>query len=95
MLVDWLWSSLLLSILLLWLLWHWLQLWPHLQTTTATTARERLLKPRGGCDRHRPSFGPHPPDTLARTKKPARRSQTHSDPGVCLSQSHLSLLSDH
>jgi hypothetical protein len=45
MLVYWLWSSLLLSILLLWLLWYWLQLWPHLQTTTATTARERLLKP--------------------------------------------------
>ena len=50
MLVDWLWSSLLLSFLLLWLLWHWLQLWPHLQTTTATTARERLLKPRTPAD---------------------------------------------
>jgi IS1 family transposase len=50
MLVDWFWSSLLLSILLLWLLWHWLQLWPHPQTTTVTTARERLLKPRTPAD---------------------------------------------
>jgi hypothetical protein len=50
MLVDWFWSSLVLSILLLWLLWHWLQLWPHLQTTTVTTTREQLLKPRTPAD---------------------------------------------
>ena len=46
MLVDWFWFSLVLSILLLWLLWHWPQLWPHFQTTTVAAARQRLLKPR-------------------------------------------------
>jgi hypothetical protein len=46
MLADWFWSSLVLSILLLWLLWH----WPHLQTTTVTAARVRLLKPRTPAD---------------------------------------------
>jgi transposase-like protein len=46
MLVDWFWFSLVLSILLLWLLWHWPQLWPHFQTTTVAAAHQRLLKPR-------------------------------------------------
>jgi hypothetical protein len=46
MLADWFWSSLVLSILLLWLLWHWPQPWPHRQTATVTTARERL-RPEG------------------------------------------------
>jgi integrase len=50
MLVDWFWFSLVLSILLLWLLWHWPQLWPHLQTTTLAAARQRLLKPRTPAD---------------------------------------------
>ena len=39
MLVDWFWFSLVLSFLLLWLLWHWPQLWPHLQTTTVAAAQ--------------------------------------------------------
>ena len=50
MLLDWFGSSLVLSILLLWLLWHWPQLRPHLQTTTVTAARARLLKPRTPAD---------------------------------------------
>src|SRR5262245_20552431 len=44
MLVDWFLRSLVLSFLLLWLLWHWPQLWPHFHTTTITATRERLLK---------------------------------------------------
>jgi len=50
MLVDWFWLSLVLSIVLLWLLWHWPRLWPHRHTTTVTAARERLLKPRTPAD---------------------------------------------
>ena len=50
MLVNWFWFSLVLSILLLWLFWHWPQLWPHLQATSVTAARERLLKPRTPAD---------------------------------------------
>jgi hypothetical protein len=50
MVVDWFWFSLVLSLLLLWLLWHWPQLWPHLQTTTVAAARQRLLKPRTPAD---------------------------------------------
>jgi hypothetical protein len=44
MLVDWFWFSLVLSILLLWLLWHWPQLWPHLHTTSVAAAREGIVK---------------------------------------------------
>jgi len=44
--VDWFWFSLVLSILLLWLAWH----WPHRQTTSVTAARTRLLTPRTPAD---------------------------------------------
>jgi IS1 family transposase len=50
MLANWFWFSLVLSVLLLWLIWHWPQLWPHLQTTTVAAARQRLLKPRTPAD---------------------------------------------
>ncbi len=46
MLADWFWPWLVFSILLLWLVWHWPQLWPHHQTATLTAARERILTPR-------------------------------------------------
>ena len=50
MLVDWFWPWLVFSILLLWLVWHWPQLWPRHQTATVTAARERLLTPRTPAD---------------------------------------------
>jgi hypothetical protein len=103
MLVDWFWYSLVLSILLLWLLLLWPQLLPHVQTTTVAAARERLLKPRTPADcptcRQARATAADPPSTRIPVtpwrERKSRRAQTHFDPGVCLSQSRLSLLSDH
>jgi hypothetical protein len=80
MLVDWFCSSLVLSILLLWLLWHWLQLWPHLQTTTVAAARERLLKPRTPadcptCRQERATSVEHRPPYIPVTPWHARKSR--------------------
>jgi hypothetical protein len=80
MLVDWFWSSLVLSILLLWLLWHWPQLWPHLQTTTLAAAGERLLKPRTPadclrCHQARATATNHPPACIPLTPWRERKSR--------------------
>jgi IS1 family transposase len=48
--VDRFFSSLVLNILLLWLLWHWPHLRPHNHKAILTAARERLLKPRTPAD---------------------------------------------
>jgi hypothetical protein len=80
MLVDWFWSSLVLSILLLWLLWHWPQLWLHLQTTTLAAARERLLKPRTPpdcprCRQARATAADQPPSRIPVTPWRERKSR--------------------
>jgi hypothetical protein len=79
-LVDWFWSSLVLSILLLWLLWHWPQLWPHLQTTTISATRQRHFKPRTPadcptCRQARATASDHPPARIPVTPWRERTSR--------------------
>src|SRR5262245_29315710 len=105
MLVDWFWSSLVLSILLLWLLWHWPQLWPQLQTTTVAAARERLLKPRTPadcpmCRQARATAADHPPSSIPLTPWRERKSRRGAPKRIvtqdfaCPNRSCL-VLSDH
>ena len=80
MLVNWFWFSLVLSILLLWLFWHWPQLWPHLQATSVTAARERLLKPRTPadcltCRQQGATAADHPPARMPVTPWRERKSR--------------------
>ena len=80
MLANWFWSSLVLSILLLWLLWHWPQPWPHLQTATVTAARERLLKPCTPadcptCRQAGATAAEHPPTSIPVTPWRERKSR--------------------
>jgi IS1 family transposase len=80
MLVDWFWFSLVLSMLLLWLLWIWPQLWPHRQTTAITAAREHLLKPRTpadcpSCRRARATVTNDPPARIPVTPWCKRKSR--------------------
>jgi hypothetical protein len=80
MLANWFWSSLVLNILLLWLLWHWPQVWPHLQTATVTAARERLLKLRTPadcpmCRRAGATAAEHPPTSIPLTPWRERKSR--------------------
>jgi hypothetical protein len=74
--VDWFWFSLVLSILLLWLVWH----WPHRQTTTVTAARTRLLTPRTpadcpACGRAGAPSTDHPPTPIPVTPWRERTSR--------------------
>jgi len=80
MLANWFWSSLVLSILLLWLLWHWPQPWPHLQTATVTAALERLLKPCTPadcptCRQAGATAAEHPPTSIPVTPWRERKSR--------------------
>jgi len=80
MLVDWFWSSLALSILLLWLVWHWAQQPPHLQMAPRSAALPKLLKPRtpAHCPACRLGSAPsidHPPTCIPVTPWCERKSQ--------------------
>jgi hypothetical protein len=80
MLVDWFWPSLVLSILLLGLVWHWSHLRPHYQPATVTAARERLLKPRTPadcpmCRRAGATAAEHPPTSIPVTPWRERKSR--------------------
>ena len=80
MLIDWFWSSLVLSIFVLWLVWHWTQQRLHHQMATLTAARERLLKPRTPADcpaprQERATSVEPPPTRVPVTPWRARKSQ--------------------
>ncbi len=80
MLIDWFWSSLVLSIFVLWLVWHWTQQRLHHQMATLTAARERLLKPRTpadcpACRQERATSVERPPTRVPVTPWRARKSQ--------------------